>query len=262
MNFLSKAWNVTYETKEKEKKKGTIACTVCYPTDIPQEILVFTMSEMARDSGFQQSLHVSNDIAILHYKPEKHTLIWRDFLKERFTLENEKKLCWWEYNSLDLSNCDFDSCELLFQLETDLSTIRSLNLAEIIPIQEGNPKRDANTFLHNFFVKCRTLRSLTRIDVANTNITAQTLRLWKDRTTNDFTGPLVRKQDRISATTGWHIADLHIQNADKTPIMFETSLTERIELQRPGDGGFETVYENEGFQTDSVTVAHLCLVLD
>ena len=244
---------ISYSIPRGETKEGTILATIAFPDDMsttPQ--FAEYVAEMIGNLDVPEAKSKSNhffmeDPAVAKYRNEPLS-INVDALLENSTI-SEKNTFLLESNIVNLRGKNLDEYDLLWKQDINLATIRKLNLSG---------SKNTNVFLRGLFSHCRTINSLACIDVENTDVTMDTLELWKGREAKDFNGPLIRPSDKISQ--GYHVARLYVRNVINTPIMKETSITEKLKLQRIADNRLETLYADEGFHC--LGFAHLQLVLE
>ena len=266
MNTLSLNKSISYKKKENdlENKTGIIIVHIDHTEDIPKEKMREKLLEMIEEIFSKENKNeIVDDSAVANYCKEKRVLN-TDFL--RYNHLNGKKLNQYllRYNYLDLSNSDLETFDFLLEPDINLSTIQTIDVScDLKQKKEKSKTSDVNRFIIKLFQNCKSLRSLRCIKVENTNLNLDTLLLWKKRAHEDFNGPLIRYYDKMSAQGGGsHVAELEIQKIENTPLMLETNIPQRLEIQRIGETRFETLYGMEGFQKDQVTMSHLQIVLN
>lgn len=243
MNTQSVCEIVTYVTQSGETKQGTVCIIVAIPDDMSDtspvtECFHEVLSKLSSDQKCKADHHYMETHAVLNYKQESRTLESPKLLRDgKISTINDRLL---RCNVIDLSGKDLTEHNILWNNDNiNLSTIRKLNLSDT---------KNTNDFLKAFFSHSKSIKSLDCIDIAHTDVRIATFDLWRQRNAENFDGPLIRSRDKISCQKGGcHVAELCIQNIMETPVFQETSIKEKMEIQRPSETRFEILYKDEGF---------------
>lgn len=117
-------------------------------------------------------------------------------------------------NGLDLSDINFNKTDMDFLCSADinLSCIRNLDVS----CESGvGQEHDADSFLKKLF-EVPSLRSLEVINVRNSNITIETLKILKNK--DNFDSYLIRNSELVSYYNGWKLAPIYINQVENTPL--------------------------------------------
>jgi hypothetical protein len=190
-----------------------------------------------------------NDVTFQYYSP-RDISVDIDSLITQPLADRKKSLL--QANKLDLSNHDLTPFNFLWGPELDLSCIRTIDIS---CSSENKEKFDANNFLTNLLMHCKTLRSLEFIYIENTNVSLATVDIWRNST--EFLGPLIRENEEINSTSGWKVAFLYIHGVRTTPIMTVANITDRRNLQRSSQRKLSVLYRGKNERGE----AHIQVVL-
>jgi hypothetical protein len=215
------------------------------------------MADILGTTNLSQPNALLDDPAIRCYTPKSVSVDIESLLAQELVVRRNTLL---QISDLDLSGRCFQThiFDFLCGSEVDLSCIRKINVS---CAPGKGAELDANQFLLQLFQNSRSLRSLMFIDIGNSNVTLDTLKVW--RITTDFNGPLIRDLQIFSANTGvvntgWNVAQLTFKNVSLTPIL-KNSITEKRDLQRATQRTVKTLYRAQKYkEADS----HLQIILE
>jgi hypothetical protein len=179
----------------------------------------------------------SSDLAIARYTSDRVTVDVYELGKVKTHKDNTAERLneiLLKGNHLKLNPTTFTDGKVNYLCDEKINwcTIQTLDVS--CPEKHGDIK-DANSFLTYLFKTNKSLRSLRRIDITNTNVTMDTLLLWKNQPQTAFSKELIRPENNYSQAfkqVNW--ANLSIIGSMSTPVK-DTTMKQKLELQCPGD---------------------------
>lgn len=128
----------------------------------------------------------------------------------------------------------------LCSADINLSCIRNLDVS----CESGvGQEHDADSFLKKLF-EVPSLRSLEVINVRNSNITIETLKILKNK--DKFDSYLIRNSELVSYYNGWKLAPIYINQVENTPIT-KCEFCQKNELQQPASKRLRIAYADKKF---------------